>query len=61
MTPAIARKLNLDGVDGRVSPRDFGDVQLRLPFLLDARRQLDDGRTTKLLTAPAIVITCAIM
>ena len=34
MTPAIARKLNLDGVDGRVGPWDFGDVQLRLPFLL---------------------------
>jgi hypothetical protein len=34
MTPAIARKLDLDGVDGRSASRDFGDLQLRLPFLL---------------------------
>jgi hypothetical protein len=31
-----------------------------LAILVDARRPLDDGRTTKLMTAPAIAITCAI-
>jgi hypothetical protein len=29
MTPAIAGRLDLDGVDGRSAPRDFGDMRLR--------------------------------
>jgi hypothetical protein len=32
-----------------------------LAILVDARRPLDDGRTTKLMIAPAIAITSAIM
>jgi hypothetical protein len=56
MTPAIARKLNLDGVDGRSAP-GFRRCAAPLAILVDARRSPHDGRTTKLLSAPAIFAT----